>query len=175
MEVLPGDEIITQCTYASDDIRTLRFGAGTSDEMCYGFLTYYPVQNFLQTLCIQWKSVQRCIRKLPKFKGIYNDCNWRSFIEGSNKAVIFSNDTCGYYKYNKQCSSDCTDFSQKLLQHPCLQGDLGDWMGMRARIPVDILRTCAENSASRNTSKFMISASVLLFLKYLLSQFRLWL
>jgi hypothetical protein len=73
--------------------------------MCYGFLTYYPRQNFMQTLCIQWKSIQRCIRKLPKFAGVYDGCEWRSFTEGSNKAVLaqgFSKDICGYHNQNKQ-------------------------------------------------------------------------
>ncbi|XP_045188429.2 dopamine beta-hydroxylase-like isoform X2 [Mercenaria mercenaria] len=161
VEVLPGDDIVTECTYASDKVKTIKFGAGTSDEMCYGFLTYYPRQNFLQTLCIQWKSVQRCVRKLPKFKGIYNGCEWRSFTEGSNKAVIsqaFSNDTCGYYHHHKICSSNCTDFSQKILQHPCLQGDLGDFIGKRTKMPIDILRSCAESSAESSANRVTFEA-----------------
>ncbi|XP_060600292.1 dopamine beta-hydroxylase-like [Ruditapes philippinarum] len=155
VEIHPGDDIVTECTYKSDKDKTIKFGAATSDEMCYGFLTYYPRQNFMQTLCIQWKSIQRCVRKLPKFGGVYDGCEWRSFTEGSNKAVLaqgFSKDICGYYNQNKQCNSNCTDFSQKILQHPCLKGDLGDFIGVRTKTPIDILRTCAEVTFNRAES-----------------------
>lgn len=46
--VVPGDLIRTTCTYNTEDkIRTIFYGDSTAEEMCYGFLYYYPkeVQN----------------------------------------------------------------------------------------------------------------------------------
>ena len=46
--VRAGDEIKTTCIFQSDRDETVFFGLGTQDEMCLGFLTYYPRENFRQ-------------------------------------------------------------------------------------------------------------------------------
>jgi len=44
--LLPGDELITTCTYDSRSrTNTTRFGPGTIDEMCFNFLLYYPAMS----------------------------------------------------------------------------------------------------------------------------------
>ena len=43
LEVLPGDELKMTCQYSSMNRNyTTKHGPGGNDEMCYGFITYYP-------------------------------------------------------------------------------------------------------------------------------------
>ncbi|ESO82138.1 hypothetical protein LOTGIDRAFT_135247 [Lottia gigantea] len=43
IKIMPGDTIKTQCIYKSDDIDRMTFGGlSTREEMCIGFLMYYP-------------------------------------------------------------------------------------------------------------------------------------
>lgn len=92
IEVRPGDEIKTTCIYNSTtrDITT-RAGMGYNDEMCFGFLTFYPKSAVTSgaTLCTAWKTIPFCqfelgllddtylhehciIKKMTFFKGIKN-------------------------------------------------------------------------------------------------------
>jgi hypothetical protein len=41
-QVLPGEILRTTCSYANTTTATVRFGAATTDEMCYNFVTAYP-------------------------------------------------------------------------------------------------------------------------------------
>ena len=134
IEVKPGDEIRTQCTYSSYSSRPVNYGAGTSDEMCYGFLTYYPVYNITPTFCASWKSVQRCRRYLPKFRGMIGNCEWRKLINTNDPdtqrmyAKFYSKENCGFYAKYRKCHENCTRVASDLLTNPCLQGDIGDWV-----------------------------------------------
>jgi hypothetical protein len=42
VDVTPGDRIQTRCEWKNPADRSVYFGEGTGDEMCLGFLTYYP-------------------------------------------------------------------------------------------------------------------------------------
>jgi hypothetical protein len=51
VEILPGDEIRTKCVYnTTSKNATTRFGWGAQQEMCFAFLTFYPVENVLTDL-----------------------------------------------------------------------------------------------------------------------------
>eukprot|EP00567_Pseudictyota_dubia_P000268 CAMPEP_0197466362 /NCGR_PEP_ID=MMETSP1175-20131217/65009_1 /TAXON_ID=1003142 /ORGANISM="Triceratium dubium, Strain CCMP147" /LENGTH=732 /DNA_ID=CAMNT_0043002397 /DNA_START=129 /DNA_END=2327 /DNA_ORIENTATION=+ len=44
-QLLPGDEFVVNCEYdTSSRTEDVEFGEGSQDEMCYGFVMYYPVQ-----------------------------------------------------------------------------------------------------------------------------------
>ncbi|MDB4971873.1 MAG: hypothetical protein JWN48_214 [Myxococcaceae bacterium] len=43
MTIMPGDQLTTTCTYKNDTTKTISFGEGTGDEMCFDFVTAYPV------------------------------------------------------------------------------------------------------------------------------------
>ncbi|MDB4987899.1 MAG: hypothetical protein JWN04_3077 [Myxococcaceae bacterium] len=43
MTIMPGDQLTTTCTYKNDTTSTISFGEGTGDEMCFDFVTAYPV------------------------------------------------------------------------------------------------------------------------------------
>ncbi|KAH9503100.1 hypothetical protein Btru_069958 [Bulinus truncatus] len=51
-QVFPGDEIVTTCTFntARRNHSTV-WGEATLDEMCYGFMIYYPKENVLNSAC----------------------------------------------------------------------------------------------------------------------------
>mgnify|MGYP000222864908 FL=1 len=145
--MFPGDEIVTECTYNSHlDVPT-GFGSGTNDEMCYGFITYYPVQNFLNTVCIAWKGVQRCVRKLDKFNGYYGDCKWKTFENNLKTELgrLFADDSCGQYMVGNVCNEKCVAEARAFLQHECLKGDMGEFLVGRTRTQkyFMVLQKCA--------------------------------
>ncbi|WAR23630.1 DOPO-like protein [Mya arenaria] len=151
IKVMPGDEIVTKCNYTSNRNTSASYGAGTNDEMCYGFITYFPVQKFQNTICIAWKGIQRCKRKLDKFKGIYDGCNWRQFLSKSGLFLreLLSNETCGNYLHDGVCTEKCIAESRDFLANPCLQGDLGEWMFSRtpsAKSLFPILQECSRSN-----------------------------
>ncbi|KAK7462113.1 hypothetical protein BaRGS_00038485, partial [Batillaria attramentaria] len=61
IEVLPGDELKTTCHFNSmARSTTTTFGDSTQQEMCYGFLTYYPAQALTETECVSFRSFTYC-------------------------------------------------------------------------------------------------------------------
>jgi dopamine beta-monooxygenase len=62
IEFKASDELRIHCTYQSIGKNTTTFyGEGTSDEMCFGFVIYYPANDDL-TYCSQWRSVNVCTK-----------------------------------------------------------------------------------------------------------------
>ena len=100
----PGDEVKTTCTFSSENQnKTVYYGAGTNDEMCYGFLDYYPAQNIQYYHCTTWKSVEKCIRRLPQFEGIYEGCSLENFMQFKDNSA-----TNMFKSLNESCyNSDC--------------------------------------------------------------------
>ncbi len=43
VEIQSGDVLTTTCSYANTTGRTVRFGQNSDDEMCFNFVTYYPM------------------------------------------------------------------------------------------------------------------------------------
>ncbi|CAL1534325.1 unnamed protein product, partial [Lymnaea stagnalis] len=53
IQLLPGDELVTRCEYSTLNRSTsTRWGEATNDEMCFGFLTFYPKENISNVLCL---------------------------------------------------------------------------------------------------------------------------
>jgi Copper type II ascorbate-dependent monooxygenase, C-terminal domain len=106
----PGDEIRVDCTYQSLGRNTsTKYGESTSDEMCYGFITYYPSADKF-TLCNQWRTVNIC-------SNVPLQCDISSFYEMS--ATIY--DTCGLNTCSKQCKLTVAT----LMSTGCVTGDMG--------------------------------------------------
>ncbi|XP_059152477.1 MOXD1 homolog 1-like, partial [Physella acuta] len=50
--LLPGDEIVTTCTYTTAKLdHSVLQGEATSEEMCFGFITYFPKRNVSHEYC----------------------------------------------------------------------------------------------------------------------------
>jgi len=43
--IQPGDQLTTTCTYKNTSTKSVSFGEGTGDEMCFNFVTAYPVEG----------------------------------------------------------------------------------------------------------------------------------
>ena len=130
----PGDEIRTSCTYTSvNKNKTVYFGDGTNDEMCYGFLNYHPAQNIQYPHCTTWKSVEKCIRYVPEFKGMYDDCAWNNFMnfrDNSSAQYLNSlNESC--YNMDQSCSIECSKEINRFQEHPCMKDDIGEFIRYR--------------------------------------------
>ena len=86
----PGDVLRTTCHFATPNHNTTVFnGDGTREEMCYGFLTFYPVQNMPHHTCITWKSIT-----LDKCDAAsYQGCNFTTFQDAAafSTSEIFAN------------------------------------------------------------------------------------
>ncbi|XP_055861079.1 DBH-like monooxygenase protein 2 homolog [Biomphalaria glabrata] len=53
VELLPGDEFTTRCEFnTSKRDKSTLFGEATNEEMCFGFLTYYPLENLSEDSCL---------------------------------------------------------------------------------------------------------------------------
>jgi hypothetical protein len=46
LEIRDGDVLTTTCSYENDTGRTVSFGQNSDDEMCFNFVTYYPMGAF---------------------------------------------------------------------------------------------------------------------------------
>ena len=68
--IRPGDEIRTQCVYdsTSRDNFTIA-GSGYVQEMCFGFLTFYPTNAITKgsPSCVSWKSLPVCLAEFGRF------------------------------------------------------------------------------------------------------------
>lgn len=127
------------------------------------------MQKFLPTICIQWKSVQRCVRKLPKFKGIYRGCHWQSVADwwpNSPALKAFSNTSCAEYFVTNKCNKQCTKDAIELLKHSCMQGDLGEWLDVRAGVPRHVLHKCATVASSANNTGSYSNLSIFNIIVY---------
>ncbi|XP_063420670.1 DBH-like monooxygenase protein 1 [Mytilus trossulus] len=156
IKIRPGDEIRTTCTYSSlSSNETIFFGEGTSDEMCYGFITYYPAQNIALPYCTTWKTVEKCKRYMPQFGGIIDGCRWKDFLSGGNEYIGFMMIELAMH-CDTTCSSNCTEKVRNLREHECLSGDLGDFMifKLQRKYPsISLIKDCFRENKSDNHCK----------------------
>ncbi|XP_046360947.2 uncharacterized protein LOC124138380 isoform X1 [Haliotis rufescens] len=135
VEVRPGDEIRTTCVYKTPTSgNPMCFGDGTQDEMCYGFITYYPKQNLPIPWCTARKSVQKCDRYLPKFRNNSIDgCFWLAFLQATNQDTInIFTSVLGHCfdiaTGENSCTDSCLSAIEAARKHPCLSGDIGSYI-----------------------------------------------
>ena len=111
-ELKPGDQITVECVFNSiNRTTTTNYGAATTDEMCMGFLIYYPsptVGKFRS--CGQWSSFGYCDSGfLPT-----PSCDaTASYLIG----VAMS------YSCNLNCSQTCLDLIVAFHDTGCFEGD----------------------------------------------------
>jgi len=112
-EVRPRDEIRVHCIYESmTRTTTTYYGEATADEMCFGFLSYYPaVPKF--TYCGQWRSVDECSNEA----GYICDFEKAEPLWGTLEYV------CA-----KGCSSACIEVLNHVNTTGCMSGDAGKYL-----------------------------------------------
>ncbi|XP_063420677.1 DBH-like monooxygenase protein 1 [Mytilus trossulus] len=170
IRIRPGDEIRTTCTYSSlSSNETIFFGEGTSDEMCYGFITYYPAQNIALPYCTTWKTVEKCKRYMPQFGGIIDGCRWKDFLSGGNEYIGFMMIELAMH-CDTTCSSNCTEKVRNLREHECLRGDLGDFMifKLQRKYPsISLIKDCFRENKSDNVKAYSFCLFLTLALMYI--------
>jgi Copper type II ascorbate-dependent monooxygenase, C-terminal domain len=108
----PGDEIRVDCTYRSlGKNTTTYYGDGTSDEMCFAFLTYYPANDNFSS-CLQWRSVNLC-------SNVPMQCDMDSF-----QSLVKSVSTV----CSLGCSTTCRLVMMALLDTHCMSGEIGQFL-----------------------------------------------
>ncbi|ESO93057.1 hypothetical protein LOTGIDRAFT_162081 [Lottia gigantea] len=120
IKLLPGDTIKTRCVFNSQNRdQVTYFGDATSDEMCFGFFTYYPKENIKMSSCTSWKSLPYC----AVYSGEeYLGCN---FVEFRSKQGMFTEirQNC-----STECTTECLSKIELLMNHACMKGDYYDLM-----------------------------------------------
>lgn len=127
--LLPGDELITNCTYTTSkkNHSTLQ-GEATSDEMCFGFLTYFPKSNVSSEFCLSaGPDISLCDSSSASNHGCPN-----IFSYYNNNAV---NASSFYRELVKNCMPfspclrECIDYLvQQKTNDACLRGDVFEFI-----------------------------------------------
>nr|KAG5695070.1 hypothetical protein BaRGS_032563 [Batillaria attramentaria] len=126
-QLMPGDEIRTTCEFASTyNTRTVFYGDGTFDEMCYSFLAVYPAEALpYAKMCVGARSYSTC----DMFSGRYGQCDLRKFTNVSHPETkemmeqIYDN--CNAFG---SCRPECHALMTEMIDHPCLQGDAYEFL-----------------------------------------------
>ncbi|KAJ8300822.1 hypothetical protein KUTeg_022341 [Tegillarca granosa] len=131
IEFLPGDEIKTTCVFRSKNKKkTTFYGRATSDEMCFGFLMYYPQESVTHPYCGSWKSLPSCkIYTHYKDYPVIDKCQWLNMINISHpytKAIIDGvNNNCVPFG---PCTPECIKEVQNIKNHACMNTDIGEYI-----------------------------------------------
>jgi len=125
MKFMPGDELRIDCTYnSSQKSVATHYGESTSDEMCFGFISYYPADdNFTQ--CTQWRSAEVC-SNVPVNCGL-NDFNALAAIVGKVCNPV-------------NCSHTCQQVIRTLVDTGCMTGDVGIFLAHFSSDPARFAR-----------------------------------
>ncbi|XP_059152473.1 DBH-like monooxygenase protein 1 [Physella acuta] len=154
--LLPGDEIVTTCTYTTAKLdHSVLQGEATSEEMCFGFLSYYPKENVNNRLCTTGgPDFSYC----DQAQWVGRGCpNWHDFYSAD---VIKSSELYQGLVANCKpftpCLQECVQFIVQATQSSaCLQGDNFKFIKRK------ILTTTAEG---RNIMALMASCPVEVYL-----------
>ncbi|CAG5121431.1 unnamed protein product [Candidula unifasciata] len=147
VQVLPGDSLKVTCYYNTRDggkyrNSTVYWDEGSSGEMCYAFITYFPrVPDFDQ--CIQFDVYDIC----SSHGGLVGGCSFGGFARSFKNILaesILSH--CSLPSTNQNvstsvvqqkadgldlrilCSPSCEEAIQQMTGHPCMQNRVGSHM-----------------------------------------------
>ncbi|XP_048241437.1 uncharacterized protein LOC124142797 [Haliotis rufescens] len=125
IEMRQGDSLKTTCVYRSvSNTRTTLFGEGSYEEMCYGLFSFFPKENMTGS-CVTWKNVDLC-----KFRDKTIDgCDNEMFGNLSSPEMrLIVNEVMGSCNHYGPCRPECPAVLARLNKHPCLQGQLGEFL-----------------------------------------------
>lgn len=108
----------------------VRFGNSTSDEMCLGFLTYFPKRNLKDLYCTNWKTIPLCLLWNQNSDTVIEGCHVQHLLQGRDATAnpIIQNiiQACTPFK---TCSDWCRYSVNIARLHPCFHGDVLDFIG----------------------------------------------
>ncbi|KAH9503097.1 DBH-like monooxygenase protein 2 [Bulinus truncatus] len=124
----PGDEILTKCEFnTSARNSSTRWGQATADEMCYGFITYFPKENFTSDFCLGvGPEFMYC--EPSTLRGCYRLRNHTYGSYLSNTELYRQvTDNCG--RDHGNCHSECNQTITQLKQNDvCLRDEVFDFL-----------------------------------------------
>ncbi|CAL1525853.1 unnamed protein product, partial [Lymnaea stagnalis] len=129
IRIEPGDELRTTCVYKRTPKKTpVCWGEATSSEMCFGFITYFPLLRKLsQPWCTSHKSLPSCDRHLPSLSTRpIGNCKWWEFRNASHpetQAILGRVFQECYPSRDPvlRCTDGCKEIVNLIASHPCLQ------------------------------------------------------
>ncbi|KAH9503088.1 DBH-like monooxygenase protein 1 [Bulinus truncatus] len=123
----PGDEVITTCTYNTNDQSwTTYWGESTTEEMCYGYLLYFPKENSQMTDCTTLgPNINYCDN------GTFRGCTDLQMFSSPfylNDAEFYQDILHNCHPY-APCVQECVDTLEELMKtDPCFQENLFDFI-----------------------------------------------
>ncbi|KAH9489133.1 hypothetical protein Btru_057526 [Bulinus truncatus] len=156
--VNPGDELRTTCVFRRTSApHPVCWGEATSDEMCFGFITYFPLLSKLeQPWCTSHRSLPSCERHIQYLNTDYRPiegCQWwifRDISHPTTKKILMDVGRWCLHNNSLHCSDECKTLVKGIIDNPCLKGNIGSYMLEKFRsapayvIPViDALVTCS--------------------------------
>lgn len=115
----PGDMVRTTCYFSAPDKKVTTFeGDSTSDEMCLGFLTFYPATNITGPKeCVTWRSLSWCD---PLTSHGCDLSNRNRFREGLSQTALYANITTACKPFGP-CTDECkAAIREARSREPCL-------------------------------------------------------
>ncbi|KAK3098978.1 hypothetical protein FSP39_024922 [Pinctada imbricata] len=133
IEFQRGDEIRTTCTYKTKGRKkTVFHGDATSDEMCYGFLTFYPAENARSPWCVERRNTDPFSYYT---ENVSQNCPFRDFMNMTHPDTQrLHTRILSHCSHLGLCLKECISVVRELrANHPCLQGDIHEYLRERAR------------------------------------------
>ncbi|BFZ19031.1 hypothetical protein BsWGS_22070 [Bradybaena similaris] len=120
----PGDELHARCTFNTlDRNKTTVGGLGARDEMCMGFINYFPRQNMKVCTCLDNYGVSLCSNDS------WGECkDLPRFVEKIEATNVFR-DVLENCKSFFPCQVECVQtIVQYMTSEPCLQGRVWEYV-----------------------------------------------
>lgn len=113
LQFQPGDELRVNCVYQSTDVNyTTSAGPFPSNELCYGFVGFYPaIDSF--TTCGQWQDVEVCSND-----GIRCDTTTFNILSNRLSQVCVED----------PCPISCQVLLEGIRDTGCLTGSIGQYI-----------------------------------------------
>ncbi|KAH9508905.1 DBH-like monooxygenase protein 1 [Bulinus truncatus] len=129
IQVLPGDEIVTTCVYNTmASKKWIYFGEGTTDEMCFGFLKFYPktALSNLSGSCVSRSVLSSC--ELSQGTPV-NGCDWKNLTDPNNPETIkMSTELSKNCNLDGFCRPECKQVINNITSSPCFQSEMSKFV-----------------------------------------------
>ncbi|CAG5132239.1 unnamed protein product [Candidula unifasciata] len=151
LEIYPGDSLISNCGYQTmNRQKTTFWGEATQEEMCFGFLTYYPRENLRDSFCVDHMGVSMCdpasMQGCTKFGAILRTLNTTDvYRDVSNNCRQFF-----------PCIDECVETIVRYMRtEKCMQGNVWQYIQNDLALGSDIGREFLSRLYSCKTEVYL--------------------
>ncbi|XP_052788198.1 dopamine beta-hydroxylase-like isoform X1 [Mya arenaria] len=121
--VRPGDELHTTCVWQSlDKTKTVNYGEGTQDEMCFAIFIYYPKENLLSEWCVSEWGLDFC--EILMNGNVIRGCDFGKMLNPADPVTVAMNEAVAEKCTPFVCREECLDYVRTLKEQPCFIGDV---------------------------------------------------